>query len=80
MDESYMCTEQIKLYGVSVGDTGLPFHIPKQLKLFVPYEHIKWNVKWKKAIPDDLEVKHPFYFLWVFTPQDFRTQWKYRKL
>lgn len=32
---------------------------PKAIEVVVnAYEHIKWNVKWKRAIPDDdLEVK-----------------------
>lgn len=35
---------------------------PKAIEVVVnAYEHIRWNVKWKRAIPDDdLEVKNPF--------------------
>lgn len=35
---------------------------PKAIEVVVnAYEHIRWNVKWKRAIPDDdLEVKKPF--------------------
>lgn len=34
---------------------------PKAIEVVVnAYEHIRWNVKWKRAIPDDdLEVKNP---------------------
>lgn len=35
---------------------------PKAIEVVVnAYEHIRWNVKWKRAIPDDdLEVKNLF--------------------
>ena len=52
----------MKLYGVSLQVIQACHSYPKAIEVVVnAYEHIRWNVKWKRAIPDDdLEVKHQF--------------------